>query len=72
MQKMILFVLIIQIQVKLSQISLKNATPLHFAVKNNSKDMFELLISRGADINAKDFNYLIIIVHLLIIIINNK
>ena len=32
--------------------------PLHLAVENNSKEMLELLISKGADINAKDIIYL--------------
>ena len=32
-------------------------TPLHYAVENNSKDIGELLISKGADINAKDIIY---------------
>ena len=29
-------------------------TPLHYAVKNNSKEVGELLILKGADINVKD------------------
>ena len=33
---------------------MKNKTPLHWAAKNNSKEIGELLISKGADINAKD------------------
>ena len=38
----------------------KNEMPIHIAVKNhhtNSKEMIELLLSKGADINAKDFFY---------------
>ena len=31
-----------------------NWTPLHWAAYNNSKEIVELLISKGADINAKD------------------
>ena len=31
-----------------------NKTPLHYAAENDSKKMFELLFSKGADINAKD------------------
>ena len=27
-------------------------TPLHYAVENNSKEIFEILISKGGDINA--------------------
>ena len=33
---------------------MKNETPLHYSIKNNSKDMFELLIAKGADINEAD------------------
>ena len=29
-----------------------NRTPLHYAAWNNRKEMVELLISKGADINA--------------------
>ena len=35
----------------------KYRTPLHYAADNNSKEMFELLISKGADSNAKDIRY---------------
>ena len=31
--------------------------PLHSAALNNSKEMLELLISKGVDINAKDIIY---------------
>ena len=31
-----------------------NRTPLHFAAEKNSKEIGELLISKGADINAED------------------
>ena len=41
---------------------MKNNTALHLAAKKNSKKMIELLISKGADINAKDIIYLIIII----------
>ena len=37
---------------------MKNKTSLHIAAENNSKEMFELLISKGADINAIDIIYL--------------
>ena len=33
---------------------MKNQRPLHYAAENNSKEIGELLISNGADINAKD------------------
>ena len=32
----------------------KNKTPLHYAAEKNSKEIGELLISKGADINAID------------------
>ena len=43
------------------KLNMKNNTPLHYAVKNQSKEMVELLITKGADINAKDIICLIII-----------
>ena len=36
---------------------MKNQMPLHSAALNNSKEMSELLISKGADINAIDIIY---------------
>jgi len=35
-------------------------TPLHYAAKNNSKEMIKVLISKGADISAEDIFYQII------------
>ena len=35
---------------------MKNRTPFHYAAWKNSKDVLEILFSRGADINAKDIN----------------
>ena len=35
----------------------ENDIPLHYAAMNNSKEIGELLISKGADINAKDIIY---------------
>ena len=35
---------------------MKNRTPLHYAVINKSKEICEILISKGAEINAKDPN----------------
>ena len=40
-----------------------NYTPLHYASENDSIKMGELLISKGADINAKDIIYQITISH---------
>ena len=52
---------------------MKNKTPLHYAAKSNSKEVGELLISKGADINTKDIIYLNInIIVFLINIILNK
>ena len=47
----------------------KNRTPLHYSTINNSKEIGEILISKGADINAKDLIYLNIKVLFLINII---
>ena len=43
---------------KSRKLTKKDFTPLHFAALNNSKEMIELLILKGADINAKDIIYL--------------
>ena len=48
---------------------MKNQTPLHIAVDRNSKEIVEILISKGADINAIDIIYLNIKILLLINII---
>ena len=45
--------------------------PLHIAALHNSKEVGELLISKGADINAKDIIYLNIKVIFLINVIEN-
>ena len=44
-------------------------TPLHIAIENNSKEIGEVLISKGADINAKASLSLNILVLFLIKII---
>ena len=36
----------------------KNETPLHRAAAGNSKEIGEILISKGADVNAKTIIYL--------------
>ena len=45
---------------------------LHYVARFNSKEIGEVLISKGADINAKDILYRIIIILFLIKIISNK
>ena len=57
---------------KWRKLNQKNWTPLHSAAENNSKEMLELLISKGANINAKNIIYLNIIILFLIKIILNK
>ena len=51
------------------ELNKKNETPLHYALENNSKEMFELLVSKGADIHVKDIIYLNIKISFLIKII---
>ena len=48
------------------ELNKKNFTPLHIAAIYKKKDILELLISKGADINAKDIIYLNIIILFLI------
>ena len=48
---------------------MKKKTPLHYVLENNSKEIGELLISKGAAINAKGIIYLNIIILFLINII---
>ena len=45
--------------------------PLHYAVENYSKEVVEVLISKRANINAKDIIHLIIILLFLTIGIEN-
>ena len=42
---------------KTRKLNQKNQTALHIAAKNNLREMGQLLISKGADINAKDIFY---------------
>ena len=44
--------------ISLKKLNKKNKTPLHIAAEKNSKEIGEVLISKGADINAKDIIYL--------------
>ena len=37
----------------------KNKTPLHYAAEKNSKEIGEILISKGVDPNIKDSNTLL-------------
>ena len=56
-QNMIVVLLIILIQIKERNLNKNNKTPLHIALENKSDKIGELLISKGADINAKDIIY---------------
>ena len=44
-------------EIKERNLNLNNRTPLHIALENKSDKIGEILISAGADINAKDFIY---------------
>ena len=51
-------------QIKERNLNKNNWTPLHFALRYSQSDKIgELLISKGADINAKDIIYQITINH---------
>ena len=54
---------------KSRKLNKKNWGPLHIAAEKNSKEIFELLISKGADVNAKDIIHLNIKILFLIKII---
>ena len=47
-------------EIKERNLNKNNKTPLHIAAENGSIKIGELLISKGADINAKDIIYQII------------
>ena len=51
-------------QIKERNLNKNNWTPLHIALERRSDKIGEILISKGADINAKDiiYQYLIIII----------
>ena len=49
-----------------------NKTLLHYAAEKNSTDLGEILISKGADINAIDIIFQIIIIIFLIKINENR
>ena len=55
--------LIILKQIKEKHLNTNNETLLYIAIKQGSIKMAELLISKGADINAKDIIYPILIDH---------
>ena len=46
------------IRIKKRKLKKKDKTPIHIATENNSIEICELLISKGADINVKDIIYL--------------
>ena len=50
-------------QIKERNLNKNNQTPLHIAAENDSIKIGELLISKGADINAKDIIYQITLNH---------
>ena len=50
-------------QIKERNLNKNNRTPLHFAIENKLDKIGELLISKGADINAKTIIYQITINH---------
>ena len=44
-------------QIKERNLNLNNKTPLHYAAEFDSNKIGEILILKGADINAKDIIY---------------
>ena len=58
---MIIKLKIIKTFIILRKLYKNDLTPLHYAALNNSKQMGEILISKGANINAYDLIYQILI-----------
>ena len=54
-QNLTIFFLIRIIQKRRKILNYKNWTSLHYAAIHNSKEIAELLISKGANLNAQDF-----------------
>ena len=52
-------------QIKERNLNKNNTTPLHIALENKSEKLGELLISKGANINAKNIIYQITKNHFL-------
>ena len=50
-------------QIKEKNLNKNNKTPLYIAIENKLEKIGELLISKGADVNAKDITYKITINH---------
>ena len=50
---------------------MKKKTPLHYAGDNSSKEMYTLLMSKGANINLKDMIYINRIIVFLINLSDN-
>ena len=50
-------------QIKERNLNKNNFTPLHYAVETGSIKIVELLISTGAEMNAKDIIYQITVNH---------
>ena len=55
--KIIILFFIKIMEIEWRKLDEKNKTPLHYAIENKSKEIFDLLIAKRADINIKDLNY---------------